>query len=123
VPHAEDLQQLASAARVDLTWLARGARPRGELLGRAVRVAVAPYAGLGSAGGEDVPDVDVEETILWETPAGGPVALGETAGTPYVWVAAEAAVVRDLRRYLVTEAGLPRANVAFMGYWREGRAL
>jgi NADPH-dependent ferric siderophore reductase len=119
VPHAEDFAELSSAAMVSTTWLARGSRPRGQLLGQAVREAVAPYAsGLRQEGRETVPDVDVEETILWETPVDGRVA-----GTPYVWVAAEAAVVRDIRRHLVTDVGLPRANVAFMGYWREGRAL
>jgi NADPH-dependent ferric siderophore reductase len=30
--------------------------------------------------------------------------------------------VKGLRRHLVQEVGLPRSSVAFMGYWREGRA-
>lgn len=45
------------------------------------------------------------------------------SGTPYVWIAAEAGVVRDLRRHLVTDLGVPRADITFMGYWREGQAL
>lgn len=45
------------------------------------------------------------------------------AGTPYVWIAAEAGVVRDLRRHLVTDLGVPRADITFMGYWREGGEL
>ena len=40
----------------------------------------------------------------------------------YAWVAGEASVVRDLRRLLVRELGLSREQVAFMGYWREGRS-
>ena len=31
-------------------------------------------------------------------------------------------MVRDLRRYLVGERGIDRRQVAFMGYWREGKA-
>ena len=58
---------------------------------------------------EDVP----EDELLWERAAGTRVV-----GTPYTWVAGEARVVRDLRRYLVGEAGLPRSSVTFMGYWR-----
>ena len=34
----------------------------------------------------------------------------------------EAAVVRGLRRYLVRDVGVDRKQVAFMGYWRKGRA-
>ncbi|HEX8498591.1 MAG TPA: SIP domain-containing protein [Actinomycetales bacterium] len=40
----------------------------------------------------------------------------------YAWVAGEATVVRTLRRHLVGACGLDRSRVAFMGYWREGRA-
>jgi NADPH-dependent ferric siderophore reductase len=32
-------------------------------------------------------------------------------------------MVRALRRALVGELGLARAQVAFMGYWREGVAM
>lgn len=40
----------------------------------------------------------------------------------YAWIAGEAGVVKALRRYLVREVGVDRRRVAFMGYWREGRA-
>lgn len=115
VPAAVDFLQLHSDADVEVTWLARGHHPRGSRLASAVHEAAAPYAREPQ---DDVPDVDPDTMILWETPGGRQVA-----GTPYVWVAGEAAVVRALRRHLVAEVGLPRANVAFMGYWREGRTL
>ena len=38
----------------------------------------------------------------------------------YAWLAGEAGVIRNLRRHLVTERGLDRRAVAFMGYWRLG---
>ena len=38
------------------------------------------------------------------------------------WVAGESSVVKDLRRMLVGEFDVPKAAVAFMGYWRVGCA-
>jgi len=32
-------------------------------------------------------------------------------------------MVTTLRRRLVKDLGIPRAQVAFMGYWREGVAM
>jgi iron complex transport system ATP-binding protein len=121
VPRAADFQELRSEADVEVTWLARGDTRRGDLLRLAVRHACADLDTPARAGAaDDMPEVDVDDAILWDTPE----LLGQhaSAGTPYVWIAGEAAVVRDLRRHLVGEAGLPRASVAFMGYWREGRA-
>jgi NADPH-dependent ferric siderophore reductase len=40
----------------------------------------------------------------------------------YAWLAGEAAVIKTLRRHLVTDCGVDRRSVAFMGYWRQGRA-
>ncbi|OIV35229.1 hypothetical protein BIV57_22715 [Mangrovactinospora gilvigrisea] len=38
----------------------------------------------------------------------------------YAWVAGEAAAVREVRRHLVRERGMPRRRVTFTGYWRRG---
>ena len=43
-------------------------------------------------------------------------------GDCYAWLAGEASAITTLRRFLVREAGLDRRQVAFMGYWRMGRA-
>ncbi|MEA5119320.1 MAG: SIP domain-containing protein, partial [Propionicimonas sp.] len=40
----------------------------------------------------------------------------------YAWIAGESGVVTTLRRHLVRDLGLARSQVAFMGYWRIGRA-
>jgi len=114
VPTAADFLALRSAADVKVTWLARSARPRGEALLGAVRDVVPPRRDRTAV---DVPEAD--PGLLWETPAGGLRPLD----APYAWVAGEAGVVRQLRRYLVGAAGLPRSGVAFMGYWREGSAV
>ncbi|MFT4469307.1 siderophore-interacting protein [Arthrobacter sulfonylureivorans] len=116
VPDAADFQDIRSAADVQVAWLARGDRPHGELLSEAVRTAVVvPGAGLAEVAGEDPEEVDVDRTILWETTTGSTRPF-------YAWIAGEAAVIRELRRYLVRDVGVDRKQVAFMGYWRAGKA-
>ncbi len=151
VPDAADVQALTTSSSVDITWLVRGGRGHGALLMNAVRGAVPPpgWAALqrtapADAGpavaGPEPEEVDIDGGILWETPqaleplapregrtawpgGSGPVA-GRPAGSQpfYAWIAGEAAVVREVRRYLVRDVGIDRKQVAFMGYWRSGRA-
>jgi len=45
---------------------------------------------------------------------------GLPAGTPYAWIAGEAACVRALRRHLINDRGFDRKSISFMGYWRQG---
>jgi NADPH-dependent ferric siderophore reductase len=111
VPEVDDFQVLDSEADVEVTWLARGAHAHGALLEAVVREALPPRGTLRA-----VEEIDPDD-IVWETPTGP-----AREGSPYVWIAGEAGVVRDLRRYLVGEAGLPRESVAFMGYWRHSAA-
>lgn len=120
VPEAADFLPVALSDGIELTWLART-----EVLGDALIGAVRRFCGenadvmsLGSAVSASAPleDVDVDRELLWEAPETGP------GGDFYAWIAGEAAVVRTLRRLLVGEHGVDRARVAFMGYWRAGRA-
>jgi NADPH-dependent ferric siderophore reductase len=114
VPHATDVQDVRTPAGVRTTWLARGDRPHGEALAEAVRALLAAAPPSAVPAGPVLPEVDVDVDVLWET--------AEADGAFYAWIAGEAAVVRDLRRCLVTEHGVDRRSVAFMGYWRQGRA-
>ncbi|MGK5530424.1 siderophore-interacting protein [Streptomyces sp. URMC 129] len=41
-------------------------------------------------------------------------------GTPYAWLAGEAATVRTLRRHLLDDRALPRPRITHTGYWRRG---
>lgn len=141
VPEAGDFLDVRTAADVEITWLARGAsigrsRPHGELLQEAVRSAVPMPGWVGikspdAAAGPEPEDVDVDQDILWETPARMDTeAIGATknpampAGAMpfYAWIAGEAGVIKDMRRYLVRDVGIDRKQVAFMGYWRQGKA-
>lgn len=146
VPHAADVLPLAAPPAVEITWLPRDGRPRGADLhaavvahllagGSAGRLEAGPDLGLGADLGVDLGVAEDEvDPDLWETPvyssSGEPVAAATsvpTGGTPYAglyaWIAGESRVVTGLRRHLVTELGVDRGQVAFMGYWREGVAM
>jgi NADPH-dependent ferric siderophore reductase len=100
-------------------WLARGRGAHGDLLGPAVagwldgnrRLLEAAQA----ADAQPLDDVDVDRELLWDTP--------DPTGTAfYAWFAGEAAAIKALRRAVVTDRGVDRRQVAFMGYWRRGQA-
>jgi len=145
VPESGDFQDVHTAADVEITWLARGAalgrsRPHGEVLQEAVRRAV-PLPGHTRLGAEpgavegvgpEPAEIDVDAQILWDTPQLLDVAAVKATRVPeapagalpfYAWVAGEAGVVKEIRRYLVRDVGVDRKQVAFMGYWRHGRVL
>jgi NADPH-dependent ferric siderophore reductase len=119
VPEAGDAVDLPAPAGIQVRWLprdggARGARPidavEGVMRGRAEVVDVV------------LPDVDIDREILWDTPEAEPTDTDAAQDPFYAWIAGEASMVRELRRILVRGHGIDRSQVAFMGYWREGRA-
>jgi NADPH-dependent ferric siderophore reductase len=118
VPTAADVLELDLPSCVDVVWLPRDGGPVGSALEPAFREWIIDHlAALESAAmEEDLTDVDVDSGILWETPAAPPSA------SLYAWLAGEAGVIKGLRRFLVRDCGIDRRQVAFMGYWREGRA-
>ncbi len=117
VPAEQDALPLVSPPGVEVTWLPRGTAPHGSRLVAAVTAAAGELlTGTVSPAAEPVDEVDVDREILWEVPDVIPTA------PLYAWLAGEAAVIRTLRRHLVAERGLDRRAVAFMGYWRHGRA-
>ncbi len=155
VPDSSDIQDIQTHSRVGISWLVRSGRPHGELLEAAVRQTVkvpgwvslaAPFrvslgsdapaaqalkAAAGGAPGPEPEEIDIDKTILWETPQLLDAAALDGSLNPdkpsgalpfYAWIAGEAAVVRGLRRYLVRDVGIDRKQVAFMGYWRQGKA-
>jgi len=105
VPAAEDFQMVRTPADIEITWLARGSRPHGELLSDMVHSIMAGSSPV-TAGpeGRTLREVDIDAEILWETPE--PAQTGDAAF--YAWIAGEAATVRDLRRYLVRELGVDK---------------
>jgi len=141
VPHPEDRWTLVAPAGVRITWLPREDHEHGEVLIPAVQEAADRLLAMGvrpsshpaaaepavSSTGIDLDgeleDVDVDAGTLWEVPidmATGRPLVQETV--LYAWFAGEAGVIKTLRRYLVSQKGVDRKSVAFMGYWRRGRA-
>jgi NADPH-dependent ferric siderophore reductase len=115
VPYPADFLTLRAPAGVKVQWYARESAEHGSQLLPAVESAAERL--LPQATGETVQDVDIDNQLLWEVPdEPGP---GDTV---YAWIAAEAGVTKAIRRHLVTERGLDRRRVAFMGYWRLGKA-
>lgn len=115
VPGVGDFLDLTAPEGMRLTWLARDDRAHGDALVPAVKAAAARL--LPGRAGVALEDVDVDNDILWEVPD-----QPAQAAQVYAWLAGEAGAIRTLRRHLVTERGLDRGSVAFMGYWRLGRA-
>lgn len=123
VPTALDVLDLRAPSGVELTWLPRdahGAPGYGALLGDAVR----EWAGRWVAEhGSDAPAAEPDDAllnpgseVLWEVPQ-----EPDDAGL-YAWLAGEAGAITGLRRHLVRELGIDRSRIAFMGYWKLGRA-
>jgi NADPH-dependent ferric siderophore reductase len=123
VPGAEDALSVRAPAGVEVRWLPRGHdRVHGERLVPAVRDWVARTCWLREcatpADAASRAAIEPEaDGILWDVPEGTSLD-----GDCYAWLAGEASVITTLRRFLVREAGLDRRQVAFMGYWRLGRA-
>ena len=120
VPDAADALPLSTPDGVRVTWVARdGVAPYGALLVPAVQRAAASLlaeAAPPAVGPVDLEPVDNDEELLWEVPE------QVTAGDCYAWLAGEAGAITTLRRHLVKDLGWDRKAVAFMGYWRVGRA-
>jgi len=128
VPLTPDVQPVLAPPGVDVVWLPRDGAPRGA------RQVVAVRRHLGLPPTPHLVDDAAVDPDLWETPAysssGEPLPGGDARQVPagalpglYAWIAGESKVVTTLRRALVTELGLDRTQVAFMGYWREGVAM
>jgi NADPH-dependent ferric siderophore reductase len=124
VPHPDDRFDLGAPAGVGVTWAARGRAGHGSHLLRMAVTCDLPRGSrsLSAAGSSSAPTSpstpdESPDHLLWDVP-------GSTHGVAdlYAWVAGEASTVRAIRRHLVSELGHDRRSVAFMGYWRMGRA-
>lgn len=118
VPDEGDVMHTGAPEGVQVTWLSRAqaVAAHGAVLEEAVRTWTSRF--VTARTGADLPDVDIERDILWEVPQ----AATPPSADLYAWLAGEASVIKTLRRFLVSETGIDRRQVAFMGYWRDGRA-
>ncbi|MGA1812328.1 siderophore-interacting protein [Frondihabitans sp. 4ASC-45] len=123
VPTTADALDLVKPDGVHVEWLDREADPaaHGTKLIDAVRNWTSRYLTATHHGKAIDPatlkDVDIDHDILWEVPEGR-----DLSGQFYAWLAGEAQAIKTLRRFLVSEVGIDRSQVAFMGYWRVGKS-
>lgn len=119
VPTTADQLDLEAPDSFQVHWLPREGAGLGERLAESLGWhcdAAAPE------------EIDPGTELVWETPGYSesgeelPAAAEPAAGT-YYWIAGESSVIKQLRRFLVREKGVERAQVAFMGYWRQGVAM
>ncbi len=122
VPQASDALSINAPAGVVVNWLPRGETEHGSLL----IPTVLGYLGSGETTEIVVTDAQTENPV-WETPVfsslGEDLDNVEGSADRYFWIAGESGVVTTLRRHLVKDLGIDRAQVAFMGYWRRGVAM
>ncbi|GAA3933340.1 siderophore-interacting protein [Microbacterium soli] len=112
VPTEADALPLTAPDGVRVTWLARGGAAHGVRLSAAVHEWGRQRS--AAAGVAELAEPDPDE-VLWEVP-------DAVTGGEYAWLAGEAGTITALRRHLVRDLGIDRRSIAFMGYWRQGRA-
>jgi len=118
VPTDADRLPVRAPAGVEVRWIARNGATHGVRMTDQVH-AWASTVTAGSTACDTVPElaeVDVDEQVLWDVPD------ADDERPVYAWIAGEAGCVKELRRHLVRGVGLDRKQVAFMGYWRHGKA-
>lgn len=78
----------------------------------------------------ELPGVDVTWLVRSGAKAGTVSLLTEAVrGTPwwpgqaFVWLAGEHTAVRDIRRHLVEDRGVPKEDIDFAGYWRRSEVV
>lgn len=77
-----------------------------------------------------LPNVEVKWLVRDGAEAGTTALLRDAVrnsarwdGRPFAWFAGEHTAVRDLRRHLVEERGVPKEDIEFVGYWRRGEVV
>jgi NADPH-dependent ferric siderophore reductase len=120
VPDAGDLSYLPEHPGFSYRVSPRAGTDRHAHLIPAVRHSAAELIPVGH--GSEVEEVDIDHDMLWEVPRTAKGGAALKSAPMYAWLAGESGAIKALRRHLVAEHGVDRRAVAFMGYWREGRA-
>lgn len=120
LPHRADAAFLPRHPGFEYRVSARGDGERHAHLVPAVQEAAARLVPAGH--GAEVEEVDIDSGMLWEVPRTAKGGAALKSAPLYAWLAGESSAIKSLRRHLVTDRGVDRRAVAFMGYWRLGRA-
>ena len=98
IPDAGDVQDFRVPDGVELRWVVRGDDAA---------------AGTADAAHHALPGRLALDTVLGADLPAGPV---------YAYAVGESSLATGVRRHLVNDRGVPKANVDFVGYWRHGHA-
>lgn len=120
VPDPADAAYLPRHPGFEYRVAARAHGQRHAHLVAAVEDAAAMLVPQGRGG--EVEEIDIDTDILWEVPRTAKGGAALKSAPLYSWLAGESGAIKTLRRHLVAEHGVDRRAVAFMGYWRLGRA-
>jgi len=96
VHDAGDIQDLATEADAEITWLVREGHEEHE---------------AHEEHGVEGSPMALDALRTAQLPP---------AQRPYAWIAGESSSIKELRRHLVRERGIDRRRVTFVGYWRRG---
>ncbi|QNO36749.1 siderophore-interacting protein [Protaetiibacter sp. SSC-01] len=119
LPDARDAAYLPTHPGFAVHALAREGAHGAALVARVAAVAAEH---LEAHPGQEPEEVDIDEGLLWEVPRNARGGAALKSAPLYAWLAGEAGAITTIRRHLVKELGIDRRAVAFMGYWRQGRA-
>ncbi|MET3807622.1 NADPH-dependent ferric siderophore reductase [Nakamurella sp. UYEF19] len=117
VPTEADRLSVRAPAGIRVDWRIQDGAP-GAALEAGVRAAVRHLVAAPSTPGSDPGAADTD--VLWDIPVDD--TDGAEPAPLYAWLAGEASAVVRLRRHLVADVGVDRKSLAFMGYWRQGKA-
>ncbi|WP_261164183.1 siderophore-interacting protein [Microbacterium sp. Marseille-Q6965] len=120
VPDERDCAYLPTHPGFRIYAAGRDSGARHEHLLRAVEAHAEVLCPNGR--GAEVEEIDIDAGLLWEVPRTAKGGAALKSAPLYAWIAGEASAVKQLRRHLVQQVGVDRRAVAFMGYWRLGRA-
>ena len=120
MPHEADAAYVPRHPGFEYRVSARGRGERHAHLVPAVEQAAAQLVPAGR--GRAVEEIDIDTDILWEVPRTAKGGAALKSAPLYSWLAGESGAIKSLRRHLVSDRGVDRRAVAFMGYWRLGRA-
>ena len=120
LPDAADAAYLPQHPGFAVHALARSGRPHGAAL--IERVATLATELVEANPGAEPEEINLDHDLLWEVPRNARGGAALASAPLYAWLAGEAGAITTIRRHLVKELGIDRRAVAFMGYWRLGRA-
>lgn len=113
---------------VTIQWATRDEGPVGSALFDALQIPIHIRASLLQSRRRTCEPSEAAP-LVWETAqfssSGKSLSPEPTSPThdAYYWIAGESSMVKALRRYFVGYCNIPRQQISFMGYWKQGVAM